>query len=279
MKQFASIEKLDRSILYALELASSVSILLLAFGLIASMANVLTKGAVLSDNIIMQRIWAVTQCVGIDASVAGTIIRTFQYHQEGEKVKTWLYALLSVLLLFTAAIVLNIESVQQTLNITLEAAYVHVFVPVEALIWIRSLAIVLLIVAHAMRHVQMRKTEEELPAPAQVIEQQPQFVLTPEMIDQLRQLLMPTTVEEEVHQQALPAPVQAETIPPEDATTEAKLEVNNYERGKSYFAEHPKATLHEIAGALTIRVTTANKWRTRILAESTQGKRKKARSA
>jgi hypothetical protein len=45
MKQFASIEKLDRSILYALELASSVSILLLAFGLIASMANFLTKGA------------------------------------------------------------------------------------------------------------------------------------------------------------------------------------------------------------------------------------------
>jgi len=53
MKQFASIEKLDRSILYALELASSVSILLLAFGLIASMANVLSKGAVLSDNLVM----------------------------------------------------------------------------------------------------------------------------------------------------------------------------------------------------------------------------------
>src|SRR5258708_38705743 len=134
MKQFSSIEKLDRSILYALELASSVSILLLAFGLIASMANVLTKGVVLSDNIIMQRIWAATQCVGIDASVAGSIIRRFQYHQEGEKVKTWLYALLSVLLLFTAAIVLIIESVQQTLNITLEKAYIHVFVPVEALI-------------------------------------------------------------------------------------------------------------------------------------------------
>ncbi len=87
MKQFSSIEKLDRSILYALELASSVSILLLAFGLIASMANVLTKGAVLSDNIMMQRVWAITQCCGIDASLAGTIIRTFQYHAQGERVK------------------------------------------------------------------------------------------------------------------------------------------------------------------------------------------------
>ncbi len=193
----------------------------------------------------------------------------------------FLYAFLSVLLLFTAAIVLNIESVQQTLNLTLHAAYLHVFVPIEALIWIRSIAIVLLIVAHALRHVQIARPQEEPPAPAQVIEQQSQFVLTPEMIDQLRQLLRHTTVEEEVRQEALPSPkeAQAETISPEDATTEAKLEVNNYERVKSYLADHPKATLHEIAGALTISVTTANKWRTRILAESTQGKRKKARSA
>lgn len=140
MKQFSSIERLDRSILYALELASSISVLLLAFGLIASMANVLTKGAILSNNLVMQRIWAVTQCVGIDAGMSGTIIRAFRFHAEGQKVKTWLYGLLSVLLLFTAAIVLTIESVQQTLNITLEKAYVHVFIPIEALIWIRSIA-------------------------------------------------------------------------------------------------------------------------------------------
>src|ERR1700676_5459892 len=123
------------------------------------MANVLTKGSVLTDNVIMQRIWAWTQCIAIDASVAGTIIRTFRYHAEGERVKTWLYGVLSVLLLFTAAIVSNIESVQQTLNVSLDTAYLHVFVPVEVLIWIRSLAIVLLIVAHALRHVQVTKPE------------------------------------------------------------------------------------------------------------------------
>src|SRR5260370_33534402 len=131
MKQFPSIEKLDEGILYCLELPSRLSVLFLAFGLIASMANVLAKGSVLSDNLIMQRIWAWTQCIAIDASVAGTIIRTFRYLNEGEFVKMWLYAVLSVLLLFTAAIVSNIEAVQQTLNITLDAAYIHVFIPVE----------------------------------------------------------------------------------------------------------------------------------------------------
>lgn len=56
MKQFRSIENIDTGILYCLELASSISILLLAFGLIASMANVLTKGAVLTDHVWMQQV-------------------------------------------------------------------------------------------------------------------------------------------------------------------------------------------------------------------------------
>ena len=195
MKQFSTIEKLDTGILYLLELASSLSVLLLAFGLIASMANVLTKGSVLTDNLFMQRVWAWTQCIAIDASVAGTIIRTFRYQQEGELVKTWLYGLLSALLLFTAAIVLNIESVQQTLNLTLDAAYIHVFVPVEALIWIRSVAIVLLIVAHAMRHVSAAKAEEQTGMQPPV--QQAPLVLTPELLSELRLLLTQTTISEE----------------------------------------------------------------------------------
>src|ERR1041385_5080747 len=61
MKQFRSIEKIDTAILYTLELTSSISVLLLAFGLIASMANVLTQGSVLTDNLVMQRVWAWTR--------------------------------------------------------------------------------------------------------------------------------------------------------------------------------------------------------------------------
>ncbi len=37
---------MDTAILYSLELTASLSVLLLAFGLIATMANVLTKGSV-----------------------------------------------------------------------------------------------------------------------------------------------------------------------------------------------------------------------------------------
>ncbi len=215
MKQFPSIEKLDTSILYILEFASRLSVLLLAFGLIASMANVLTKGSVLTDHLWMQQIWTWTQCIAIDASVAGTIIRTFRYHATSENVKMWLSALLSVLLLFTAAIVSNIEAIQQTLNLTLDKAYIHVFIPVEALIWIRSIAIVLLIVAHAMRHVQIEKN-----VPSQV--QTPLAVLTPEIINELRTLLTQITVSEEQRE----TPQIAETASvsqPIDETTEDQI--------------------------------------------------------
>src|SRR5579883_419903 len=195
---FPSIEKLDTAILYIFELISSVAILLLAFGLIASMANVLTEGSVLSDNVTMQRVWAWTQCVAIDASVAGTILRTFQYYARREWVKTILAGLLSALLLFTAAIVSNIEALQQTLNVALGVAYAHVFVPVEALIWIRSLCIVLLIVAHALRHVRPAQEQESR---ARFVSHEQQPIRQSEQQLSLNQ----TTIQEE-SLQALPSP-------------------------------------------------------------------------
>jgi hypothetical protein len=204
MKQFTTIEKLDTGILYSLELASSVSVLLLAFGLIASMANVLTKGAILTDNPIMQRIWAVTQCVGIDAGMSGTIIRAF--------------------------------------------------IPVEVLIWIRTIVIVLLIVAHAMRHVPIGKPTGEQHAPQP---QSPASLITPELLDALRTSLQQTSISEE--QAGAPLLLTV-------GQTQEEGE-NNGERVKAYLADHPKATLREIAGALTISVTTARKWRSRVQGE------------
>jgi hypothetical protein len=72
MKLFKTIEELDTGILYCLELASSVSVLLLASGLIVSMVNVLTKGTVLTDNLVIQSGWTWIQCAGIDLSSPGT---------------------------------------------------------------------------------------------------------------------------------------------------------------------------------------------------------------
>jgi hypothetical protein len=294
VKSFESIEKLDTGILYILELTSSLSVLLLAFGLIASMANVLTKGSVLTDNLMMQRIWAWTQCIAIDASVAGTIIRTFRYHAEGERVKTWLYGLLSALLLFTAAIVLNIESVQQTLNLTLEAAYVHVFIPVEALIWVRSLAIVLLIVAHAMRHVsKLTKTPvPAAPAPTAIPKQvAPDWREMLQEFAKLQQTTIETVIErtmERVTITQLPQVEQANTALQIEAAVDAQNGLANAP-ARDELAEHaqslttgrfaskeqavahvlasnPNATIEQVAAEVGCNPRTAEKWYRRLKA-------------
>ncbi len=263
MKQFQTIEKLDTGILYALELASSLSVLLLAFGLIASMANVLTKGSVLTDHQWMQEIWAWTQCIAIDASVAGTIIRTFRYSAEGEKIKTILYALLSALLLFTAAIVSNIEAIQQTLNVTLDNAYLHVFIPVEALIWIRSIAIVLLIVAHAMRHVQIDKAVPQVEVSAEKA--------TPEPIITNEKLCVQTIVSEDnqVEHQTLALPQAKDDSPALPAVKSRtprtkRKNATNYERVKAYMGTHQNVTVRDVAKALSIGISTANKWMQKV---------------
>jgi len=192
------------------------------------------------------------------------LVRTFRYHAEGEKVKTWLYGLLSLLLLFTAAIVLNIESVQQTLNLTLTSAYVHVFVPVEALIWIRSIAIVLLIVAHALRHVQMEKPEAGVPP-----QQATPLIVTPELLENLRVLLAQTTIREEANTTSLFLPEgeqRTNTSQEASATDEDEPGANNGERVKAYLLLHPDAKVRDVAEALSISVSTANKWMSRVKA-------------
>jgi hypothetical protein len=188
------------------------------------------------------------------------------------------------LLLFTAAIVSNIESVQQTLNLTLDAAYGHVFMPVEVLIWVRSLVIVLLIVAHAMRHVQSETTQTK---PIQASTPQPtQLVLTPEVIDALRAALTQVTVSEEsLPLEALPSPQskqkantnvgegEQETNTPEQAPVGQghEQEMNNFERVNAYLARHPEATDRQIAEVLTMSTSTANKWRNRAKETCSQG--------
>ncbi len=232
MRQFASIEKLDSAILYVLELASSLSMFLLTFGLVASMTNVLTKGLILSDNSTMQVIWSASQSIGIDASISGTIIRCFTYYRQKQWVQAGLYTILSLLILFTAAIVSNIEAVQQTLNIVLDVAYAHVFVSVEALIWIRSVTIVLLIVSHAVKHISVPPTSQKVKAVSPKTAQPPQTRVQPE------------------------APVVQK-----ERTPKAPTPINtNLMHVKKYLDNHPDASAREVGRALGFSATTAAKW-------------------
>lgn len=254
MNQFPTIRKLDSAILYALELFSSLSIILLSLGLVLSMSNVLTDGAILTSNIIMSRIWAVAQTVAIDTGMSGTIVRVFVLARRRHFVQMSLYVVLSVVLLFTAAIVSNIESVQQTLNITLAAAYTHSPVSIESLVWLRSISIVLLIVAHAVKYadgvgsiptdrIQDQDQAEESEGEQEVNEQ---VVVTEDVCEQPK-------VEQPDVKSALPPPKQR-----------CSANMDMLQRVQAYMLEHPNATARKAGSDLNMSASTANKYMRQI---------------
>jgi len=159
---------------------------------------------------------------------------------------------------------------------------------------------VLLIVAHAMRHVQLQKRTGQaktqidqqpslVPAPqtpkaTQIqtsgvdVQVQPfdcsQLTFTPELVATLRQLIIQTTTVREETQvsttpQALPQP-KTNTHSPAPKTTiretpyPKRKNSTNYQRVKAYMAVHQRASVREVAGALNIGISTANKWMQRV---------------
>jgi hypothetical protein len=129
MKPPIAIEKIDSAILYGLELASSLSVVLLSVGVVASMSNTLTDGWLLGSNTAISRTWIISQTIAMDTGLIVSIVRAFVMAKHKRWLQCSLYALLSVLLLSTTAIVSNIESIQQTLGITLEKAYTYSPIP------------------------------------------------------------------------------------------------------------------------------------------------------
>ena len=245
MKSFLSIEKLDQTILYGLELASSVSVVLLSVGVVASMSNTLTNGWLLGSNIAISRTWIISQTVAMDTGLIVSIIRSFTLAKSKRWLQCSLYALLSVLLLSTTAIVSNIESIQQTLGITLERAYTYSPIPLVWLVSMRSLCVILLIVAHALKYVSADSSPSELATVAE-----------PVAIVPIEQSEQPITVtEEKPEPKALPSPKKR---------TDGG---DNLERIRVYMAEHKGASVRQVAKDLALSISTANKWMRQLARE------------
>lgn len=245
MQQFTSIQKIDSAILYGLEIASSISVVLLSVGVVASMSNTLTNGWLLGSNVGISRTWIISQTIAMDTGLIVSIVRSFTLAKSKRWLQCSLYALLSILLLSTTAIVSNIESIQQTLGITLDKAYTYSPIPLVWLVSMRSLCVILLIVAHAMKYVSADSSPNETaPVAATAIEPPAQ----PEQ-------KIEVTEEKEERPKALPSPKKR------TATGD------NLERVRSYKAEHESASVRDVAKALGMSISTANKWMQRVSKE------------
>lgn len=248
MKQFASIQKMDSAILYGLELASSISVVLLSVGVVASMSNTLTNGWLLDSSIAISRAWIVSQTVAMDTGLIVSIVRAFVLAKQKHYLQCSLYALLSILLLSTTAIVSNIESIQQTLGITLEKAYTYSPIPLVWLVSMRSLCVILLIVAHALKYVSTNSPATELVSVAEKPTEQPAEAEQSVQITEENHFKdMSKMVTESEQLNALPSPKKR------TASNE------NLERVRTYMVEHQGASVRQVAKDLGLAISTANK--------------------
>ena len=100
------------------------------------------------------------------------------------------------------------------------------------------------------------------------------LAFTPELVATLRQLIIQTTTVREETQvsttpQALPQPKTNKHSPtPKTTVTKSpypkRKNSTNYERVKAYMADHQRASVRDVAGALNIGISTANKWMQRV---------------
>jgi hypothetical protein len=136
-----------------------------------------------------------------------------------------------------AVIVSNIESLQQTLNITLTQTYTHLPISVEALVWMRSCSIVLLIIGHAVKHADGHEDSDtttpdvdedfstEQVDPERANERADEQVVVTEDVCEQPKIEQPEVVP------ALPAPKQRRTD-----------NSDILQRVQAYLLEHPNAT-------------------------------------
>ena len=148
---------------------------LLMVGLIMSMANFLLDG-VIFRNPAIPIIWAIVQCVAIDANLGIMIVRSVKEFHASEWIKGIIYLAISFALLFVAAIIFDVEAVQTVVNHT-----VGVIIPIEVLTIIRSAAVVALVATTGLEGVSLRRQK----SPSSSTNRETQGSATPETSENL----------------------------------------------------------------------------------------------
>lgn len=114
MQRFLSLAWYDEAIEFLFRFVAKTSEPLLALGLVISAADFLTKGALMQANPALTMAWAWTQAIAIEASSGVVFVYALQSFRQHDKVKAWLYLVLSVLLAITGGAMLLFQLIANT---------------------------------------------------------------------------------------------------------------------------------------------------------------------
>lgn len=108
-KAFTSLDWYDGVIEFLFRFVAKTSEPLLAAGIVYSAADVLSKGHLGSTNPLMDNLWALSQALAIESSGGVVLVYGLQSIKEKDRVKAWMYFILSALLAITGGVMLYMQ--------------------------------------------------------------------------------------------------------------------------------------------------------------------------
>ena len=305
-QKFVSLGWYDGLIEFLFRFVAKTSEPLLAAGLLISAADFLTSGALMRGNTAFSMAWAWTQALAIEASSGVVFVYALGSFRQHDRVKAWLYLVLSILLATTGGAMLLFQLIANTTGMQERMLPGGLFYGLAVLRVVVSISYVYLCRAKHIRFTDLTDISEQQARP---MEHPGSPALVQTTAVDLTELLMQLderynqrleTIIEQVatrvqvrvtqeHAQAQPSlPEQAGNSPANDATIctdeerEREAQPIYLERFESkeqaisaLLAQRPEATAEEIAHEAGCSVRTADKWRKRL---ALQGESKKGGS-
>ncbi|HEU5383606.1 MAG TPA: hypothetical protein VFV38_50040 [Ktedonobacteraceae bacterium] len=108
-KAFTSLDWYDGAIEFLFRFVAKTSEPLLAAGIVYSAADVLSKGHLGSTNATMDNLWAISQALAIESSGGVVLVYGLESFKARDRVKAWMYLVLSALLALTGGVMLFMQ--------------------------------------------------------------------------------------------------------------------------------------------------------------------------
>lgn len=290
-QHFTALGWYDGLIEFVFRFVAKTSEPLLAAGLVISAADFLTSGALMRNNAAFSMAWAWTQAVAIEASSGVVFVYALQSFRQQDRVKAWLYLVLSILLALTGGAMLLFQLIANTTGMQERTLPGGLFYGLAVLRVLVSVSYVYLCRAKTIRFTDLADmSENQVEQPAQPMPV-PAVLDLAALLDQLDERYsqrMQAIVEQvvtrvQVHvtqeaptQPALPAPTPnspANDQPIcEDEENEAQPIYLDRFASKEHaiaalLAQKPEAQASEIAQEVGCNVRTAEKWIKRLVSQ------------
>lgn len=162
MQRFLSLGWYDDAIEFLFRFVAKTSEPLLALGLVISAADFLSKGALMQANPPLTMAWAWCQAVAIEASSGVVFVYALQSFKQQDKIKAWLYLILSVLLAITGGAMLLFQLIATTTGLQEANLSPAVFYSMAVLRVLVSVSYVYLCRAKHIRFTDLQDVSSEI---------------------------------------------------------------------------------------------------------------------